>query len=352
MSLNSFNQTLTVAGTIVSVDPSKPSFSIEARSGDTFEAVVGRRPITRCVSNLDGLDRNRVPDPQGVARRERHCVQPAASTPSRSAGVRGRHLSAERAAAERFEARNVYLLHSDPDRYMFEETHWWPTQTTQMADRILDHLFDAKRSYTIDDFSEVLSDQPEHPRPGDGRDGAGMRRAVAAALRSVVRVPDDRRRALSDGGARRGKLPARGVPQPQPRRPVLLLGVRAPAQHAGRAGRIPAVRLAGPGRPRARSRSTSRSTRSPASPSSTASRSTGRCWRTSGAPSTASRTSSGIRRQANGRKGFAGKGGYYSHLDPATMRPDTMRDGSRRPRTGRERTGIRSATTSRPTSST
>jgi N-acylglucosamine 2-epimerase (GlcNAc 2-epimerase) len=27
-------------------------------------------------------------------------------------------------------------------------------------------------------------------------------------------------------------------------------------------------------------------------------------------------------------KGFAGKGGYYSHLDPATMRPDTMRDGT------------------------
>ena len=37
-----FNQTLTVAGTIVSADPNKPSFSIEARSGDTFEAVLGR----------------------------------------------------------------------------------------------------------------------------------------------------------------------------------------------------------------------------------------------------------------------------------------------------------------------
>ena len=56
--------------------------------------------------------------------------------------------------AERFEARNVYLLHSDPGRYVFEETHWWPTQTTQMADRILAHLFDATRSYSIDDLSE------------------------------------------------------------------------------------------------------------------------------------------------------------------------------------------------------
>ena len=68
MSLNSFNQTLTIAGTIVSVDPSKPSFSIEARSGDTFEAVVGPETYYSVVTNLDGLDRNRVPDPTGISR--------------------------------------------------------------------------------------------------------------------------------------------------------------------------------------------------------------------------------------------------------------------------------------------
>ena len=77
MSLHSFNQTLTVAGNIVSVDLAVPSFTIEARSGDKFEAVVGPETYYSVVSNLDGLDRNRVPDPQGVARRERHCLQPA-----------------------------------------------------------------------------------------------------------------------------------------------------------------------------------------------------------------------------------------------------------------------------------
>ena len=76
-----------------------------------------------------------------------------------------------------------------------------------------------------------------------------MRGAVAPALRYVVRVPDDRRRALSDGGPRRRELPARGIPQPQPRRPLLLLGIRSQTQHTGRTRRIPAVRLAGPGRP-------------------------------------------------------------------------------------------------------
>jgi hypothetical protein len=37
---------------------------------------------------------------------------------------------------------------------MFEETHWWLVQLTQMADRMLDHLFDFRRNYTIDDFSK------------------------------------------------------------------------------------------------------------------------------------------------------------------------------------------------------
>ncbi len=152
MSLHSFNQTLTVTGIIVAVNHDKPSFSIEARSGDVFEAVVGSETYYSVVSNLDGLDRNRVPEPQvsGVSGPVYNLHKYAVS--GRPVSVIG--IYQQNDGAERFEARNVYLLHSDPARYMFEETHWWPTQVTQMADRILDHLFDAKRSYTIDDFSE------------------------------------------------------------------------------------------------------------------------------------------------------------------------------------------------------
>ncbi len=152
MSLHSFNQTLTVTGTIVAVDYDKPSFSVEARSGDVFGAVVGPQTYYSVVTNLDGLDRNRVAEPQvsGVSgpvyNLHKYAVQ------GRPVSIIG--IYQQNDGVERFEARSVYLLHSDPTRYMFEETHWWPTQVTQMADRILDHLFDAKRSYTIDDFSE------------------------------------------------------------------------------------------------------------------------------------------------------------------------------------------------------
>ena len=153
MPLHSFNQTLTVAGSVISIDEQKPSFSLRARSGDVFEAMVGPETYYSVVSNLDSLDRNRVPDPQGaggesdvVRNLRRYAVK------DRPLVVVG--IYQQNDGRERFEARNVYLLHSNPARYMFEETHWWPTQTTQMADRILDHLFDAKRSYSIDDFSK------------------------------------------------------------------------------------------------------------------------------------------------------------------------------------------------------
>ena len=153
MSLRSFNQTLTVAGTIVAVDFGKPSFSIEARSGDIFEAVVGPTTYYSVLMNLDGLGRDRVedtardPNDDDIRYGLRKYI-----TPGRPIFVTG--IYQENDGVRRFEARAVNLLHSEADRYLFEETHWWPTQTTQMADRILDHLFDAKRQYTIDDFSE------------------------------------------------------------------------------------------------------------------------------------------------------------------------------------------------------
>lgn len=153
MPLHSYSQTLTIAGTVLDVNPAVPSFVLEARSGDRLEAVV--RPTTnfQVMSNLDGLDRDRVESPPreqsegDVAYAVRKYV-----SPGRPVFVNGIYQQDD--GRERFEARVVYLLHSDPERYLFEGTHWWPTQAAQMADRTLDHLFDARRSYSIDDFAE------------------------------------------------------------------------------------------------------------------------------------------------------------------------------------------------------
>ena len=153
MPLNCYNQTLTVGGAIVSVDLSRRSFSVEARSGDIFEAVVGHETNYQELSNLDGLDRNRVPDPDVAPDDQIDFNLQKYAVAGRPVFVRG--IYQENGLSRRYEARDVYLLHSDAKRYRFEGTHWWPTQVTQMADRILDHLFDVRRSYTIDDFSEL-----------------------------------------------------------------------------------------------------------------------------------------------------------------------------------------------------
>ena len=324
MSLNSFNQTLTVAGNIVTVDP-LPSFSIEARSGDKFQAVVGPETYYSVVSNLDGLDRNRVPDPQGVPGENGIVFN------LHKYAVTGRPVSVigiyqQNEGAERFEARNVYLLHSDPGRYMFEETHWWPTQTTQMADRILDHLFDAKRSYSIDDFSEfyrtnlnilgqatdetvqecaVLSRLLYDLSSAYLMTGAERylmaARAAADYLREAFRsLSHDGRYCFWAYGRRRNMQGERGE--------SLLFASQGPDDR----GTIPLYEqiyaLAG-------LTQFYRITLD---------------WE----------VLEDIRRTINTfqdffwdspqatEKGFAGKGGYYSHLDPATMRPDTMRDGT------------------------
>jgi mannose/cellobiose epimerase-like protein (N-acyl-D-glucosamine 2-epimerase family) len=153
MPLSRFCQTLTVAGAVIAVDAGKPSFSIRARSGDVFEAFVGPSTYYQVMTNLDILGRDRVDDPAGVTRTDdvTFNLQKYLQT-GRPVFVSG--IYQENDNRQRFEARAVYLLHSDPNRYLFEETHWWLVQVTQMADRILDHLFDAKRSYTIDDFSK------------------------------------------------------------------------------------------------------------------------------------------------------------------------------------------------------
>jgi mannose/cellobiose epimerase-like protein (N-acyl-D-glucosamine 2-epimerase family) len=157
MLINHFVQNTTVHGRIIAVDPDKPSFRIKARSGDVFEAVVGPTTWYEVVSNLDSINRDRVKEPSNVP------AEPAATHGLRYGFAKyielGRPVTVIGlvyldGGKILYEAKSVRLMHSDPSLYAFEETHWWIAQVTQMADRILDHLFDARRSYTIDDFSK------------------------------------------------------------------------------------------------------------------------------------------------------------------------------------------------------
>jgi mannose/cellobiose epimerase-like protein (N-acyl-D-glucosamine 2-epimerase family) len=325
MSLHSFNQTLTVAGTVTGVDLAVPSFTVEARSGDVFQTFVSPSTYYQVVTNLDGLSRDRVPNPTrepsdtdlsyGV---RKYIV------PGRPVFIEG--IYQEDNGRQRFEARAVRLLHSHPERYLFEETHWWPSQTTQMADRILDHLFDAKRSYSIDDFSEFyrtnlnILGQPVDETVQEcavlsrllydlssaylmtGAERYLMAaRAAANYLREAFRsLSHDGRYCFWAYGRRRNLQGERGE--------TWLFA----SQGEHDVGTVPLYEqiyaLAG----------------------LTQYYRVTLDWE----------VLEDIRRTINSfqdffwdppsatEKGFAGKGGYYSHLDPSTMRPDTMQDGT------------------------
>jgi len=145
---------LTITGHVVGIDFDKPSFSIKTRSGDVFEALVGATTWYQMLANLSNLNRDRVPDAEGsegedeVRSSLRKYIQ--VNRPVTVNGVN--YIDGDR---QRYEARAVHLLGSRSDDYVFEETHWWLEQLTLMADRWLDLLFDRTRSYAIDDFSRL-----------------------------------------------------------------------------------------------------------------------------------------------------------------------------------------------------
>jgi mannose/cellobiose epimerase-like protein (N-acyl-D-glucosamine 2-epimerase family) len=155
MGLRTAIQTTTVAGQVTSIDPENRSFTITCRSGDVVDAFVGETTIFEVLSNVDGVshDRTVMPEDNGavtdpVGRQlVRYLVQDAL--------IFARGLNMEHEGRHRFEARIVYLLHSQPgERYVFEQSHWWLTQITRLADRWLDQLFDATRNYSLEDFAK------------------------------------------------------------------------------------------------------------------------------------------------------------------------------------------------------
>ncbi|MDQ3974854.1 MAG: AGE family epimerase/isomerase [Actinomycetota bacterium] len=148
-----FVQSLTVMGCVRSVHPEEGRFVLQTRSGDEFHLFVGPATTFRVLRNLDGLDRDRVPEPenangQGVSHRMAKYVRTGEL-------IAAQGVFQEEGRLRRFDARDVHLLHSDNGRYLFEDTHWWLTQIARLADEWLDDLFGDRRTYQQDDFAEL-----------------------------------------------------------------------------------------------------------------------------------------------------------------------------------------------------
>ncbi|MEZ5785364.1 MAG: hypothetical protein R3D62_02495 [Xanthobacteraceae bacterium] len=149
---NFYTQATSLLGTVTDVRPDDLSFTIRCRSGDEFAVRVGTTTWFTALRNTDGLDRDRVAnpdnfDPDKLSDRVRKYVR-------KDDLIMVEGVEIDHAGQVHFEGRKVTLLAVQPARFLFEDTHWWLTQIACFADEWLDDLFQDRRSYAWDDFAE------------------------------------------------------------------------------------------------------------------------------------------------------------------------------------------------------
>jgi mannose/cellobiose epimerase-like protein (N-acyl-D-glucosamine 2-epimerase family) len=149
-----FVQSMTLIGYVTDVSPQDRMFKLRCRNGDVFDIHTGAETFYQMLRNLDELDRDRVHPPDDA-----QFSDPAAQNMAKY--VQSDRLLAVQGIYQiendqtRFDARIVHLVHSIAGRYLFEDTHWWRTQISRLADEWLDDLFDDRRNYATEDFAAL-----------------------------------------------------------------------------------------------------------------------------------------------------------------------------------------------------
>jgi len=141
-------------------------FTLHCRSGNDFEIHV--RPTTdfAVVRNMDDLDRDRISNtPNYDLGQEKRLEQMGKSVKEQMDKYLKKEMllsvaGVNYSGSKRVDARTITLLtehHKTErnDKYVFEDTHWWLTQMTALADEWLDDLFGERRSIEWDDFAKL-----------------------------------------------------------------------------------------------------------------------------------------------------------------------------------------------------
>ena len=232
-----FGQSITGMGHVIDTDPGNYAFKIRVRSGDTFQCFVNEETQFSVLRNLDGQNPDRFTAPRNSKHRPDSPPYQIEKYLRKGMTISVDGIYQEDGEVRRFDARAVHLLARDTqtERYLFEETHWWLSQIDRLSNQWLENLFGQKRSFIEDDFASLYQTNLNIlglPSDDNVQEMATLSRSD---LWAVIGLPPDRRRAVPDRRAGRGGVPARDVPLPEPRRPLLLLGLRAAkgaARHA------------------------------------------------------------------------------------------------------------------------
>jgi mannose/cellobiose epimerase-like protein (N-acyl-D-glucosamine 2-epimerase family) len=155
VSFNNFAHGLTLMGSVQDADPTKYSFTILLQNGQVIPVHVGNETTFQVVQNLDGLNLDRFAEPPPVAGESDARAYKIRKYIMKDCLIAATGVYQEHQNVTRYDARGIFLMHSDRGKYEFEETHWWLTQISRLADQWLDELFDSRREYTFGDYAAL-----------------------------------------------------------------------------------------------------------------------------------------------------------------------------------------------------
>ena len=154
-------QTMTVMGRVGERDARGGSFDLHLLNGDTLTAHVPPTTSWEVLRNVADNSRDRVPEPDSDS------LGSELGVDGGDAAGRNivKYLDRDRLVVAigiitmepesvRFDVRRIVLMHSDPTRYGFEDTHWWLQQIGTLFEQWLDVLFGETREFTPNDFAE------------------------------------------------------------------------------------------------------------------------------------------------------------------------------------------------------
>jgi hypothetical protein len=157
---------MTVSGVVQSVYPEQGFMVLTLLSGDTIRVDIARSTWYQVLRNVGDEARDRVlapdsADAEKVLGKRDDAADKALwdakwqllkyIRPNVMVSIRG--VSSQNEDDFSLSARAVTLMHSDPDRYGWEDTHWWLQQIGVLFEQWMDVLFDNKRELTENDFS-------------------------------------------------------------------------------------------------------------------------------------------------------------------------------------------------------
>lgn len=157
---------MTVTGAVESANPKNGMMTLRLLSGESLDVSVSKTTWYEVLQNVSDENRDRVPEPID-AEVETHIGKKDAADdkamwdakralikyirPDVMVSIRG--VSSVNGDKFSFSARRVVLMHSVPGSYGWEQTHWWLQQINTLFEQWLDILFEDKREITENDFA-------------------------------------------------------------------------------------------------------------------------------------------------------------------------------------------------------